>query len=183
MPFTSKAIANYLLDRGFSENVPVSPMKLQKLVYFSHGWHLGITDLPLIDEQVEAWKYGPVVNSLFHAFKSFGNDSITRYAFEFIPSDENEFGFKRITPNVGDERRNQTEYPPDNSIQIVHRVWEIYKCYSAVALSNKTHEEGGPWHRIVKVEYGGNPPKGTDIPQQLIKDYFKSRLNQQLVNG
>jgi len=44
-------------------------MKLQKLVYYAHGWHLALNNEPLIDEQVECWQYGPVISSLFHEFK------------------------------------------------------------------------------------------------------------------
>ena len=57
----------------------VSPMKLQKLVYFAHGWHLAIHNRPLVNEQVEAWKFGPVFSDLYHQIKSFGNEKIDRY--------------------------------------------------------------------------------------------------------
>ena len=47
-------------------------MKVQKLVYFAHGWHLGITKKPLINEQVEAWPYGAVIPSLYDYLKQWG---------------------------------------------------------------------------------------------------------------
>src|SRR5208282_4587731 len=70
--YPSMAVANW-----FIENLSrVDPLKLQKLVYFAHGWHLALRDQPLIDELVEAWDYGPVVPSLYHQFKRYGNQSI-----------------------------------------------------------------------------------------------------------
>src|SRR5256885_15287234 len=70
------SIANYFIQRGIDSNKSVTPMKLQKLIYFAHGWYWAIKNEPLIDESVEAWKYGPVIPSVYHAFKHYGTDSI-----------------------------------------------------------------------------------------------------------
>ncbi|WP_350280485.1 type II toxin-antitoxin system antitoxin SocA domain-containing protein [Kribbella sp. HUAS MG21] len=40
-------------------------MKLEKLVYYSQAWHLAITDAPLFDDPIEAWRDGPVVDHLY----------------------------------------------------------------------------------------------------------------------
>ena len=48
-----------------------TPMHMIKLVYLSHGWMLGLRERSLINEAVEAWRYGPVVPSVYHRFKSF----------------------------------------------------------------------------------------------------------------
>ena len=74
-PYRACAIANYFLERA--EREPITQMKVQKLVYFAHGWHLGITQKPLINEQVEAWPYGPVIPSLYQDLKRWGADPIT----------------------------------------------------------------------------------------------------------
>ncbi|MCL6584270.1 MAG: DUF4065 domain-containing protein [bacterium] len=78
MAYDAKAIANYFLDLAKSKGEKLTLMKLLKLIYFAHGWHLAITGKPLIDEQVEAWQYGPVIPSVYHEFKGFGNQPITR---------------------------------------------------------------------------------------------------------
>lgn len=61
----SLAIANYFIELTKNYDNLVSPMKLQKLVYFAHGWCLAHADKPLINEKVEAWQYRPVVSSLY----------------------------------------------------------------------------------------------------------------------
>lgn len=71
------AIANYFIELAKNDDNLVSPMKLQKLVYFAHGWCLALADKPLINEKVEAWQYGPVVGSLYREFKKYGNEGIT----------------------------------------------------------------------------------------------------------
>jgi uncharacterized phage-associated protein len=73
------AIANYFIELAKF----ITPMKLQKLVYFAHGWCLALADKPLINEKIEAWQYGPVVSSLYREFKKYGNEGITSPAVEF----------------------------------------------------------------------------------------------------
>src|SRR4051812_38412301 len=80
MRFKPKAIANYFLDLAEMDNEKIQPLKMQKLVYFAHGWYMafmGDPIKPLLDEYVEAWQYGPVIPDLYHAFKSFGSNPIT----------------------------------------------------------------------------------------------------------
>lgn len=62
--FPTIAIANHFIMRRWRDGVHVSPMKLQKLVYFAPGWYLALFNKPLIDERVEAWKFGPVILSM-----------------------------------------------------------------------------------------------------------------------
>lgn len=79
------AVANYFLDKAREDGVDLSPMKLQKLIYFAHGWHLAIYGEPLIDESVEAWAWGPVISSIYHDFKKYGRDPITSPAVVVDP--------------------------------------------------------------------------------------------------
>ncbi|WP_026424525.1 Panacea domain-containing protein [Actinokineospora inagensis] len=44
---------------------PESPMKLQKLLYYTQGWHLGGTGEPLFPDAIEAWTAGPVVPAVY----------------------------------------------------------------------------------------------------------------------
>ena len=73
---SAKAIANYFLDKS----IDLTPMKIIKLVYIAHGWHLAITDKPLIEDYVQAWEFGPVIPDLYHEFKKYGNTPIKTYA-------------------------------------------------------------------------------------------------------
>ena len=47
----------------------MTAMKLQKLVYYCQAWSLVWDETPLLDEDVEAWAYGPVLRSLYKAHK------------------------------------------------------------------------------------------------------------------
>ncbi|MEO6096735.1 MAG: type II toxin-antitoxin system antitoxin SocA domain-containing protein [Fibrobacteria bacterium] len=158
MGYSAKAVANYFLGKAEAEGEKLSPMKIQKLVYFAHGWHLAIYGRPLIDEEIQAWQYGPVIRSLYHEFKEYGNSSILGKASEW----EIKFPMiKNITPGIDDAE----------TMSLLDRVWEVYKKYSAVQLSNLTHITGSPWEKT----WGATgAPKNTPIPNELIAGYFKS---------
>lgn len=69
---SSEAVANYFIGAGVASGNPIDPVKLQRLIYFAHGWHLAIHGQPLIDERVEAWRYGPTAPSVYHHTKQNG---------------------------------------------------------------------------------------------------------------
>lgn len=185
MAISSKALANHLLDLAKCDATDVSPMKLQKLVYFCQGWHLAITDEPLINEQIEAWKYGPVVDSLFHAFKSYGRSPIDSPAVRYIvKTPENiesgnlaDFEVEGVIPSIDDECEDQAW--AEVAKRIVKKVWDVYKPFSAERLSNMSHVPGGPWAETV-AKYEGAPPKGTDISRDLLASHFSKALKSHL---
>ncbi|MEV6346989.1 type II toxin-antitoxin system antitoxin SocA domain-containing protein [Actinoplanes sp. NPDC051851] len=45
-------------------------MSLQKLLYYVQAWHLAITDEPLFEEEIQAWRDGPVVYDVWSTRKS-----------------------------------------------------------------------------------------------------------------
>ena len=59
---SSLAIANEFIRRSLAApEIELTQMKLQKLVYFAHGWNLVASDGdPLVEDEVQAWDYGPV---------------------------------------------------------------------------------------------------------------------------
>ena len=93
-PQPTLAVANFFIEKSKASGVPVDPLKLQKLIYFAHGWHLAVTGEPLLDENVEAWPYGPVVPTVYHEFKKDGNSTIAGPATIF---DGKEWVIPRIT--------------------------------------------------------------------------------------
>ena len=58
-----------------------------KRVYIAHGFSLAINKESLLDkrfDKVEAWKYGPVIPSVYHSFKQYKADPITEKAVVMI---------------------------------------------------------------------------------------------------
>ena len=62
--YAANDIASVILERTGSW---LDAMSLQKLLYYVQAWHLAITDRPLFEEQIKAWKDGPVVPQVWHA--------------------------------------------------------------------------------------------------------------------
>ncbi|MYB34840.1 MAG: DUF4065 domain-containing protein [Gammaproteobacteria bacterium] len=158
--YSSASIANAFLNRAFAEKKTISPMKIQKLLYIAHGYSLVERDEPLLDEVSEAWKFGPVLNSLYHQCKYFRRHGVNRYLLE-IDQDSME---RRPSPIPEDE------YVGD----IVDFVWETYGNELPMNLSAWTHEKGGPWDTVT--DGGSNILLHMEVPNALIRDYFKERM-------
>jgi uncharacterized phage-associated protein len=170
MPFDSKAVANEFLKLAEQDGVKLSPMKLLKLVYFAHGWHLALKGEPLLNERVEAWRYGPVVPSLYHEFKRFGNGPITDEAREDV-IERKPSGGLRLSYRA--PRIDGSDSDSDFARRLIKRVWDIYGRLPAAKLSNLTHLPQSPWDQT-----SGKEIKGTDIDNDLIKRYFETLAHQ-----
>jgi uncharacterized phage-associated protein len=177
MPYPVKAVANFFLDLAAEAKKPITPMQIQKLVYFAHGWHLALTGRALVDEQVEAWPYGPVFPSLYHEFKKFGSGAITGRATELSLEVNPKTGKRTILrssiPSLDDAPATpEREYAK----AVIARVWEVYGSWTAVQLSQMTHVPDGPWD-ITRRE---NPDRtGTDIADRHIEQYFRRKVAQE----
>jgi len=135
-------------------------MKLQKLLFYAHAWHLAYGRGPLFENDFEAWPWGPVVRDVYVQTKDYGRGAVTGRIWEFAKGDD---GFAIITPEGVDTDLKG----------FIKSVWDVMKNYSGVQLSNSTHAEGEPWTIISKSI--GTSSKPT-IPNDLIQDVFKKKL-------
>lgn len=155
------AIANYFLAKAWSEGETITPLKLQKLVYFAHGWFMALENRPLIKEPVMAWRYGPVIPPLYFEFRRFENNPITSLATE--PDANFDFVPVLLTPELRDEVS-----------PVLDRVWDVYGKYSASQLSQMTHHKDTPWSEV----RDESVTRGTGerlIPNDQIREYFRGR--------
>ena len=157
---SAQSVANFFLDQAEREGIPITPMKLVKLVYIAYGWHLALTGRRLFDEPIEAWKHGPVVPSLYHEFKDFGNKPIDRRSYDL-----NEETFEFFVPRI-DKSRNDTSI-------VLSKVWASYRHFSGWNLRNLTHEVGSPWSLV----YDPNK-KYTSLNDDDISAHYKKRISE-----
>jgi uncharacterized phage-associated protein len=67
-------VANYIIK---SDKVNgLTPLKLQKLLYFVYGIYWTQKKERLFSENFLAWKYGPVLRSVYDSFKHFGSKAL-----------------------------------------------------------------------------------------------------------
>lgn len=163
-PYSPKAVANALLRIAEqSGSNDITPMKLQKLIYYAHAWSLAIYNSPLINNEIQAWTYGPVIEDIYHEFKRFGNSPISGRATELEYID-GQLTF--ITPEIDDNDQQ--------AISLINEVWRIYGQLSPIQLSNLTHTPDSPWYEVAK-QYSFDIPRNVTIPNELIQAMFKAK--------
>jgi uncharacterized phage-associated protein len=126
----------------------LSPLRLQKLLYYVQGWSLALQGKAMFNNRIEAWVHGPVVPDVYRQYAKYGDQP--------IPPDD-------IKP------------PKDLSSEecsFIESVWRSYKGYSAISLREMTHKEA-PW---IDARSGLGPSdKGSaEITHKSMKRYFKS---------
>ena len=156
MAYSAQVVANFFLSLSVKDRVPISPMKIQKLLYLAHGYHLGMYDAPLIEENFEAWKFGPVISAIYHDCKHYGRTGITR----LLPATT------EATQRLRDD---------DQATGLIEFVWETYGTYDPLLLSRWTHQKGGPWDKT-KSRLGLRSRSGDAIDDDLIKEYFEAAI-------
>ncbi|OEJ98738.1 hypothetical protein A8C32_05950 [Flavivirga aquatica] len=142
-------IAKELLKFAKEDAVHMGTMKLLKLTYISHGYYLGFKGKPLFSNEVQAWKYGPVIPELYHVTKRFGSRSVDL----------------EIVNLYSENNLNETDK------KFLKIIWNNYKKYNGLQLSSKTHEKNTPWDLVYnKVHY-------KTIDNSVIEEYYKKIIS------
>jgi uncharacterized phage-associated protein len=150
------AISNYFINKANSIGETLTPMKVLKLAYLAHGWYLGLNNgEALIPEFAQAWKYGPVVQSVYDAFKHYKGSPIVSLGI-----DVNTWSYPVVT--------NKEVVP------FLDKIWDVYGKYGGLELSAITHQPGSPWDQVWNKE-GGKHNLGVIIPNEVIADYYQKR--------
>ncbi len=164
MGYPVKAVANYFVLNYRQHGI--TPLKIQKLIYLAHGWHLAYIDEPLvIDEYVEAWQHGPVFPSIYHAFKYLGRKPIIEPIIEFSYRDD--YFIETSIPQIpkSDKRTNQ----------LLARIWDEYGKFSGNYLSGLTHQKDSPWS---KARGDVNTFRNITIDNDEIKKHYEKYIKE-----
>ncbi|WP_416144891.1 Panacea domain-containing protein [Planococcus koreensis] len=123
----AELVAKYLVSKSTPNTTrAITPLKLQKLLYYCQGWHMAFNQgKPLFEEDLFAWKHGPVVPEIYYSYKKYGYLTIPAESFE----NKDEKG-KRIFS--------------DRQLEVLNAVWEAYGKYDGKYLEELTHQEE-PW--------------------------------------
>lgn len=156
------SVANYFIDLAQRDKVPIHLLGLVKRVYIAHGLALAYRHRGLIDprfDKVEAWKYGPVIPSVYHSFKQNRNNAITEKASNLVLGEHGEPKWE--TPQLTDKEDKA----------IVEAVWKRYFHCSDGELVNLLHRDGTPWD-VCYIQSANAP-----IPDEVTKAYYDILLN------
>lgn len=156
--YDPRAVANLLLDEADKRDTEVTNLALQKLLYFAHGLHLMRTEKPLVSGYFEAWQYGPVHPSAYHAFKKEGSGPIKMRA-------------SGQDPLTGKLRKLHNPIDP-MIIKLVEHVVLSYGHMSPGYLIDLSHAKNSPWDYVVDKARTGIA-FGLRIPDEVIIEMFR----------
>lgn len=105
--------------KDFIHRQKIDHLKLQKVLYFAQAINLAINGEPLFDENIEAWPLGPVIPSVYQAFKQNGAN--------WISKDQG------AEDGVNDEQK-----------EFLQQIWLEFGKYTALQLVEMTHKHD-PW--------------------------------------
>lgn len=162
------AVANYLLDLADEQHQDMQPLKLMKLVYISHGFMLSLLGRSALNERfdrVEAWRYGPVIPSVYHSFKIYGNNKITEKTTIFREVDDSG-NFDIVEPQLHDQELKDA----------CRAAFQRFGGFTGAKLVKMLHGEGTPWE--VYYEEG----KNNIIPDSSTRRYYDVLIDYLLKN-
>ena len=132
-------IANFILNSADKEGREISILKLLKLVYIFFGWVSAVHDGKyLFSDPIEAWRYGPVVPSLYYELRKFGKSPIEKDRAHIY---KDAFGDEPPKAPTGKEIADRDP----NLFETLEIIWDSYKDAPAEHLVALTHKEGTPW--------------------------------------
>ena len=131
----------------------VSNLAMHKILYLAHMFYMGRREdhsLLIVGEKFEAWKYGPVLPTLYHHVKFFGKDPVTDVFYS----------------------NNIVEEGP--AADMIKEASEALAHAKPGVLVMNTHKPGGAWDKNYK-----RREKSIVIPDQDIlkeyKDFYAKR--------
>ena len=141
-------VANFFLkivDRDSGSTI--TPLKLQKILYYAQGYYLAKFDKPLFNEDFQAWAHGPANPAIYDKYKD--------YRFESIDEPEEEL----------------YDFDEDTSLFLAH-IWDAFGIYDGKYLEELTHSEF-PW---IKARKGYEPGQKCEvvIKKEDMKEFFKT---------
>lgn len=121
MKYSALEVSRYVLDYCLNAGSPISNLQLQKILYFLQGEYYKLTSNPLFEDEICAWKFGPVVPDVYYEFCIYGGTPIVNHYDTNI--------------DINDKT-------------IINGVVEQYKEIPVWKLVEKTHETRAPWDQI-----------------------------------
>lgn len=147
-------VTNHLLHTAYRANQDddLTPLRVQKLLYFLHGWYSAITGTALLPESFVRGKYGPKLLSLDVDLAQYQGVPVSDYIHEWNPER------KKAEPFFVDIKALP------QFAEVLEKVWQEYSKYTTEQLSTMTHGPDSPWARTSR--------DGEAIPQDWIAKEF-----------
>lgn len=123
--YSALEVANFIVKYSNDKNMPISNLKLQKLMYFVQAEFLVETGKPCFSEEIEAWDFGPVVPVVYRKYRVYGSANIPYFSmslFSIISSTDRE----RIIEMI----KQCARYSASKLVEITHNQTPWIESYS-----------------------------------------------------
>lgn len=147
--YTATAVAKYVINRCTVHDSPITNLKLQKILYYIQGYFLKCSGEAAFDDDIESWRYGPVVPTVYYEYCSYVSDEI------------------RINYDLDEDVQKISKNKKD--CKIINRVVDACETLSAITLVSKTHQEA-PWIDSHKSGFHS----AAVISTKSIQDFFEN---------
>ncbi len=161
MQYPAIVVANEIIKLANAENIDITPMKLQKILYLANGIQYKRKGEKLIREKFEAWNYGPVIRTVYSTYKDCKGNNINEPIDDLIYTD----GLNFI--------KSSSIQMEDADFNIIKEAWDNAKNLDAFTLSAWSHNKNSPWDKAFN-----NNPKSVYIADEDIKSYFNEFISQ-----
>lgn len=152
-------VTQYILNK----NEEITPLSLQKQLYFVQGFYLALQKQILFNANCEAWLHGPVYPDVYNKYKKYG--------YNPIEDEENFIGEKNLDIKLSDSEKS-----------VVDMVTKTFGRYSGKMLEFITHEEE-PWKKarrgVKTIDYSNEIISIGSIGDYFTKIAEKYNLNKE----
>lgn len=142
--YTAMDIADHIVVRCANSGRPVTNLQLQKILYYVQLNFLRRLNNCAFDDDILAWRHGPVVKEVYYKYSIWGRHEIVPRALQAA---------------------KETFLEKDR--ELIDRVTDACVLLEPWELVERSQKAGGPWHR----SFDGNLEKV--IPKELMKKYAK----------
>ena len=133
MSYFAVSVANSIIKLAKARNITnLTPMKLQKLMYFAQFWYVKKFNKFLINDWFSRWEFGPVIPSIYHQLKYYGSNPVNNYIW--LLSANNEAIVYMIDNNP-------------NTWNFLNEVLDTYGHLDGTSLSAITQRDNSAWSR------------------------------------
>lgn len=141
-------VANFFLkivDRDAGSTI--TPLKLQKILYYSQGYYLAKYGKPLFKEDFQAWAHGPVNPGVYEKYKDYHYSSID-YPNEIVVEFDSE------------------------TANFLSSIWNVFGIFDGKYLESLTHNET-PW---IEARKGYEPGEKCEvvITKKAMQKFFST---------
>lgn len=134
----------------FEKLEEVTPLMLQKLLYFIQGIYSALYGSPIFEEDCRAWIHGPVYPEVYKLFRDF----------KYNPIDDARFALLK----------GREDILAEDEKHVIDLVVNTFGIYSGKVLEKITHNED-PW-KDARKGYGDNIPSSELLPKKRIMEYY-----------